>query len=106
MPRDARRKLARQPKPHKRKATEQAPARRLDRLPGAAPAGAIAAAAVLLVALTLAAYLPALHAGFIWDDDSYVTANATLRSLDGLRRIWLEPGAVPQYYPLTFSSFW
>jgi tetratricopeptide (TPR) repeat protein len=63
-------------------------------------------AGLLLVALTLAAYLPALHAGFIWDDDAYVTANRTLRSLAGLRRIWLEPGAVPQYYPLTFTSLW
>ena len=61
---------------------------------------------MLLVALTLAAYAPALQAGFIWDDDSYVTANPTLQTLDGLRRIWLEPGAVPQYYPLTFTSFW
>src|SRR5207244_13160763 len=26
--------------------------------------------------------------------------------LDGVRRIWLEPGAVPQYYPLTFTSLW
>ena len=59
-----------------------------------------------LLALTLLAYLPALDNGFIWDDDDYVTANPTLRSLDGLRRIWLEPGAVPQYYPLTFTSLW
>src|SRR5947199_1065100 len=62
--------------------------------------------ALALALLVVAAYLPALHAGFIWDDDAYVTANATLRTLDGLRRIWLEPGAVPQYYPLTFTSFW
>jgi Flp pilus assembly protein TadD len=60
----------------------------------------------LLVAVTVAAYFPALDNGFIWDDDQYVSANAALRSLDGLRRIWLEPGAVPQYYPLTFTSFW
>ena len=60
----------------------------------------------LLIALTLAAYAPALEAGFVWDDDDYVTANQTLRSLDGLRRIWMEPGAVPQYYPLTFTSLW
>ncbi|MEW6270859.1 MAG: O-GlcNAc transferase, partial [Thermodesulfobacteriota bacterium] len=52
------------------------------------------------------AYLPALDNGFVWDDDDYVTANSTLRSLDGLRRIWLEPGAVPQYYPLTFTTLW
>ena len=59
-----------------------------------------------LVAAVLVAYLPALRAGFVWDDDAYVTANTTLRSLDGLRRIWLSPGATPQYYPLTFTSFW
>lgn len=56
--------------------------------------------------LTLVAYLPALGNGFIWDDDDYVTANPTLRSLGGLWRIWFEPGAVPQYYPLTFTSLW
>src|SRR5215468_9171336 len=61
---------------------------------------------VLLVVVTVAAYLPALHAGFVWDDDSYVTDNAALRSVDGLRRIWFEPGAEPQYYPLTFTTFW
>lgn len=59
-----------------------------------------------LVALVLVAYGSAWLAGFVWDDDDYVTANVTLRSLDGLRRIWLEPGAVPQYYPLTFTTLW
>src|SRR5437899_1375422 len=63
-------------------------------------------AAGVLIVLILAAYAPALEAGFVWDDDDYVTANQTLRSLDGLRRIWMEPGAVPQYYPLTFTSLW
>jgi tetratricopeptide (TPR) repeat protein len=42
----------------------------------------------------------------VWDDDDYVTANVALRSLDGLRRLWLEPGVTPQYYPVTFTSFW
>jgi protein O-mannosyl-transferase len=59
-----------------------------------------------LVAMVLVAYGSAWLAGFVWDDDDYVTANVTLRSLDGLRRIWLEPGAVPQYYPLTFTTLW
>lgn len=63
-------------------------------------------AALALVALTLVAYVPAMRGGFVWDDDDYVTANRTLRSVDGLRRIWVEPGAVPQYYPLTFTSLW
>jgi len=64
-----------------------------------------AAAAALLV-LVLLAYLPALGAGFIWDDDDHVTENPTLRTVDGLRRIWLEIGAVPQYYPVVHTTFW
>ena len=62
--------------------------------------------AIALLAMTLLAYAPAFHAGFIWDDDDYVTQNATLRSIDGLKRIWFEPGAVPQYYPLVHTTFW
>lgn len=42
----------------------------------------------------------------MWDDDAHVTNNATLTSLDGLRRIWVEPSALPQYYPLVHTSFW
>ncbi|MBW2286325.1 MAG: tetratricopeptide repeat protein [Deltaproteobacteria bacterium] len=60
----------------------------------------------LLVALTLAAYGPTLDAGFIWDDDDYVTENPTLRTSDGLRRIWLDYGATPQYYPMVHTSYW
>ncbi|HTF34950.1 MAG TPA: tetratricopeptide repeat protein [Myxococcota bacterium] len=62
--------------------------------------------AIGIVICVVASYWPALHAGFVWDDDMYVTENATLRSLDGLRRLWLERGAVPQYYPLTHTTFW
>jgi tetratricopeptide (TPR) repeat protein len=66
--------------------------------------GNLAAGALILCA-TLAAYLPALHGGFVWDDDAHVTRPA-LRSLDGLRRIWFELGATQQYYPLLHSAFW
>src|SRR5438045_8318040 len=62
--------------------------------------------AAALLALVCLAYLPVSRAGFIWDDDSYVTQNPALRSVPGLRDIWFRPGAVPQYYPLTFTSFW
>ena len=60
----------------------------------------------LLAALTVSAYLPAFRGGFVWDDDDHVTQNETLRDLNGLRRIWVERGAVPQYYPLVHTSFW
>ena len=57
------------------------------------------------MAATLLAYRPAMSAGFIWDDDSYLTGNPLLSGLDGLRRIWI-PGQTPQYYPVVFTSFW
>lgn len=56
-------------------------------------------------ALVLLAYAPALHAGFIWDDDAHLTRPA-LRSLAGLWRIWTEPSATQQYYPILHSLFW
>lgn len=62
--------------------------------------------AALLIALVVLAYLPAMDAGYIWDDDDYVTENDCLRDLDGLRRIWVEPTATPQYYPLVHTMFW
>ena len=51
-------------------------------------------------------YLPALYGGFIWDDDAYVIRTPLLRNLTGLQHIWLQPTALPQYYPLTHTSFW
>ncbi len=55
---------------------------------------------------TFVAYLPAVHGGFIWDDDGHVSNNNTLRTLHGLWQIWFEPSANCQYYPLTFTAFW
>ena len=60
----------------------------------------------LIFLATLVAYIPAMRGGYIWDDDHYITENTTLRTLDGLQRIWLEPKALPQYYPLVHTSFW
>jgi tetratricopeptide (TPR) repeat protein len=59
-----------------------------------------------LFALVVFAYVPAVQCGFIWDDDDYVTQNAVLRSANGLWRIWFEPRATPQYYPLVHTTFW
>lgn len=63
-------------------------------------------AGVLLVCAVFIAYLPALRAGVIWDDDDYVTQNQTLRTPAGLAKIWLHPSSTPQYYPLVHTSFW
>jgi tetratricopeptide (TPR) repeat protein len=59
----------------------------------------------LLVLCVVLAYLPALHAGFIWDDDIYVTNNPLLTAPDGLRRIWFSLDAPSQYFPLTYTAF-
>jgi tetratricopeptide (TPR) repeat protein len=60
----------------------------------------------LIFLITVVAYIPAMRGGYIWDDDSYITENPTLRTADGLRRIWFEPKASPQYYPLVHTAFW
>ncbi|HTB81436.1 MAG TPA: tetratricopeptide repeat protein [Opitutaceae bacterium] len=60
---------------------------------------------VLVFAVTLLAYFPAIRGGFIWDDDAHVT-RPDLRSLHGLGRIWFDIHATQQYYPLLHSAFW
>ena len=61
--------------------------------------------AVALCAAVLSAYHPAWHGGMLWDDDAHLTREG-LRSLSGLRAIWLDVGATQQYYPLVHSAFW
>ncbi len=60
---------------------------------------------LLLAVATVLAYAQVRHAGFVWDDDAHVTRPA-LQSLRGLGRIWAEPGATQQYYPVLHSAFW
>ena len=62
----------------------------------------------ILGALALLAYLPALRAGFIWDDQA-MSENSLVSTFSGIWRIWLTPGAMPQeqhYWPLVYSTFW
>jgi tetratricopeptide (TPR) repeat protein len=58
----------------------------------------------MFVAIVAAAYLPALRAGFIWDDDVHVVSNPRMLSWGGLIEIWTSRWAV--YYPLTSTTFW
>jgi len=60
---------------------------------------------LILAVVTMLAYQPAWHGGLLWDDDNCSTPSE-LRSLDGLRRIWFQPRATAQYYPLLYSSYW
>ncbi len=60
----------------------------------------------LLCGLPFVVYFPSLRGAYVLDDDIYVTQNRTLRSVDGLRRIWFEIGAEPDYYTVVYSTFW
>ena len=48
-----------------------------------------------LVVATLVTYLPVLSNTWIWDDDLYVTQNSTLRTAEGLKRMWFDLRAEP-----------
>lgn len=50
-------------------------------------------------------YLPALRGGFIWDDDTLLTGNPAVKTIDGLYSIWFGNWSV-DYIPLTLTSFW
>jgi tetratricopeptide (TPR) repeat protein len=60
---------------------------------------------LILAIVTILAYQPAWHGGFVWDDAANI-ATPEMRSLDGLRRIWFVPRATQQYQPLHYSSSW
>jgi protein O-mannosyl-transferase len=60
---------------------------------------------LLLFAATFLAYRPAWNGQPVWDDDAHMT-KPELRPAAGLCRIWIQPGAVPQYYPLVHTVFW
>jgi hypothetical protein len=60
----------------------------------------------LLLALSFLAFLPALRAGFLWDDVSiYLLENPLLRAPQGLFRIWFTSQPI-DYYPVTHTLYW
>ena len=61
--------------------------------------------AAVLVALALVAYGPLWRAGFIWDDNSMLTANPLIRAGDGLYQFWFTRNAI-DYWPVTSTSLW
>jgi tetratricopeptide (TPR) repeat protein len=71
------------------------------------PSGKTAAFALLLLLATGIAYRPSLSGEFLWDDRVNVVENPAMQQgLRGLLRIWTEPPAGHQYYPVTSTSFW
>jgi len=69
------------------------------------PRGRALIFAVVLAAVTVFAYRPAWHGGFLWDDDEYVIKNQLLTASDGWQRIWFSLDSPSQYFPLTYSTF-
>ena len=62
-----------------------------------------------LIALVVIAYAPAFRAGWVLDDEAYVTNNPRLRSASGLGQIWLHPleqSSLPDRYALLYTMFW
>jgi tetratricopeptide (TPR) repeat protein len=61
--------------------------------------------ASVIILLTLLVYIPAMRAGFVWDDDLFLTQNPLIKASDGLYRFWFttEP---PDYFPLVSTSLW
>ena len=66
------------------------------------------APAILLIAITIAAYLPALRGVFVWDDQAFIVENPVLIEPDALWRIWTASPAnhEPHYWPVTYTTFW
>ncbi len=62
-------------------------------------------AALLLLALAMIAYLPALNGAPIWDDTQFLFYNPLLAGPDGLRRIWLTTES-HDYWPLSYTWLW
>ncbi len=63
-------------------------------------------AGMLILGLTVLAYLPAVRGEFLWDDDRHFSENPFMdpaHGLDGLRAIWTQRAL---YYPLTSTTFW
>ncbi|HUI05696.1 MAG TPA: tetratricopeptide repeat protein [Verrucomicrobiae bacterium] len=61
--------------------------------------------AALIVLLTVVAYVPVLHGGFVFDDHELITGNRMVKASDGLYRFWFTSES-PDYRPLTWSLWW
>src|SRR5262249_32289007 len=70
-----------------------------------AAGGAVWIFGLALLALTFAVYAPVWHAGFIWDDDTFLLNNPLIQKPDGLRLFWFSTSA-PDYFPVTSTTLW
>jgi Flp pilus assembly protein TadD len=73
--------------------------------PASQPDFGLLARILILVLAGFLAFSPALKGGWLWDDDSEVTAHAALRKLNGIERIWTAQSSV-DYLPLKSTVQW
>src|SRR5580658_5457842 len=59
---------------------------------------------LVLVVTVVLTYTPVWWAGFIWDDDAFVTANPCIIGPLGLKQIWTTSSA--DICPLTLTTIW
>lgn len=91
-----------------RKARASHPQRRAWRLPLEWPSRLTLLGILGIGVLVVASYLPALRAGFVWDD-VILTKGPVIRQWSGLWNIWLSPSDIENerhYWPMVFTSFW
>ena len=103
-----RKRTLRRGPPAKREAAKQAASASLTSAPEPRFTRRETLAAMALAVLAVGCYLPALSAGFVWDDEAFTDA-ATVREWSGLWRIWFSPSEIEDeghYWPLVYTSFW
>ncbi|MDE0101454.1 MAG: tetratricopeptide repeat protein [Bryobacterales bacterium] len=64
--------------------------------------------ALVVGTLVVGAYLPALEAGFVWDDTILVN-ESVIHDWSGLWKIWFSPTDIEReahYWPVVYTSFW
>src|SRR5271165_3859181 len=59
---------------------------------------------LILILAVILTYTPIRHAGFIWDDDTLLTANPCVVGPLGLKEIWTTSAA--DICPLVITTFW
>ncbi len=60
---------------------------------------------LFLLLVTLLVYIPAMRAGYIWDDDKLLTENPAIKAGNGLYTIWCTR-ELNDWVPLTSTTFW
>ena len=78
-------------------------------VPGMSYRACIAFAGAALCLLVAVSYIPALSAGFLWDDQVLKLATP-LHTWSGLAQIWFGPRGLIQYeahyWPMLYTTFW